>query len=191
MRNSCPNLFGMRVLDFRPLVLSPTNAFVDWNTPSFLLLWHQTGYCRHINCVIIEQNHIIVHWPPLPSKNGSNVQCTHTHRLACRVIVEPTTGTAACGVSATMLAGIWPAACIALYCSGVMCSKPGGGTSQYNEGLRLRDRNLRPPERDRLRRRSRDLERPPRPRLRLRSRDRFRRVLPRSPTPPRRSLSTN
>jgi hypothetical protein len=29
---------------------------------------------------------------------------------ACLVIVEPTTGTAACGVSATMFAGIWPAA---------------------------------------------------------------------------------
>lgn len=36
-----------------------------------------------------------------------------------------------------MLAGICPAACIALYCNGVMCSKPGGGTSQYNEGFLL------------------------------------------------------
>lgn len=31
-------------------------------------------------------------------------------RLACLVIVEPTTGTAAAGVSATTFAGIWPAA---------------------------------------------------------------------------------
>uniref|UniRef100_A0A224XNQ1 Putative secreted protein n=1 Tax=Panstrongylus lignarius TaxID=156445 RepID=A0A224XNQ1_9HEMI len=57
--------------------------------------------------------------------------------LACLVIVEPTTGTAACGVSATIFAGICPAACIALYCNGLICSKPGGGTSQYNEGLLL------------------------------------------------------
>merc|ERR1719470_702185 len=35
------------------------------------------------------------------------------------------------------LAGIWPAACMDLYCMGVMCSNPGGGTSQYREGLRL------------------------------------------------------
>jgi hypothetical protein len=32
------------------------------------------------------------------------------NRLACLVIVEPTTGTAACGVSATIFAGICPAA---------------------------------------------------------------------------------
>lgn len=62
-----------------------------------------------------------------------------TYRLACLVMVEPTTGTAACGVSATIFAGIWPAACIALYWRGVMCSNPGGGTSQYREGLRLLD----------------------------------------------------
>lgn len=114
------------------------------------------------------------------------------YRLACLVIVEPTTGTAACGVSATMLAGIWPAACIALYWSGVICSKPGGGTSQYKDGLRRRERPLPPrlAERERLRRRSLDLLRPPRPRLRDRSRERFRRVFPRSPTPPRNSRST-
>ena len=39
------------------------------------------------------------------------------------------------GVSAIMVAGIWPAACMLLYCMGVMCSKPGGGTSQYREGF--------------------------------------------------------
>lgn len=87
--------------------------------------------------------------------------------LACLVIVDPTTGTAACGVSATMFAGIWPAACMALYCNGVMCSNPGGGTSQYREGLRLRDLlegdldllllfSRRSLDRERERRRSRD-----------------------------------
>lgn len=49
-----------------------------------------------------------------------------------------------------MLAGIWPAACIALYCNGVMCSNPGGGTSQYKEILRLRDRLFLFGERERL-----------------------------------------
>lgn len=89
-----------------------------------------------------------------------------------------------------MLAGIWPAACIALYCSGVICSKPGGGTSQYKEGLRLRERfPFLPPrgERERLRRRSRDRDR--RLGVRDRSLDLWRRVLPRSPTPPRGSRS--
>lgn len=113
------------------------------------------------------------------------------YRLACRVIVEPTTGTAACGVSATILAGICPAACIALYCNGVMCSKPGGGTSQYNEILRRRERCLPlppplPGERERLRL---PRERDRLPRLRDLSRDLCRRVLPRSPTPPRSSRS--
>ena len=55
--------------------------------------------------------------------------------LTWRVMVDPTTGTAACGVSGTKVAGICPAACIALYCIGVMCSNPGGGTSQYIEGF--------------------------------------------------------
>jgi len=32
------------------------------------------------------------------------------NRLACRVIVDPTTGTAVCGVSGMVLAGICPAA---------------------------------------------------------------------------------
>lgn len=41
-----------------------------------------------------------------------------------------------CGVSGISVAGICPAACIFLYCMGVMCSKPGGGTSQYREGFR-------------------------------------------------------
>ena len=31
---------------------------------------------------------------------------------------------------------IWDT-CMDLYCIGVICSKPGGGTSQYSEGLRL------------------------------------------------------
>lgn len=75
-----------------------------------------------------------------------------------------------------------------------MCSKPGGGTSQYSEGLRLRERFpfLPPPlgERDRLRlRRSR--ERLRRLGVRDRSLDLWRRVLPRSPTPPRGSRSVN
>jgi hypothetical protein len=34
-----------------------------------------------------------------------------------------------------MVAGIWPAACMLLYCIGVMCSNPGGGTSQYRDGF--------------------------------------------------------
>lgn len=29
---------------------------------------------------------------------------------------------------------------ITLYCKGVMCSKPGGGTSQYSEGFLRRER---------------------------------------------------
>merc|ERR1719480_475500 len=35
--------------------------------------------------------------------------------------------------------GIWPLCCMLLYCMGVMCSNPGGGTSQYKLGLRLLD----------------------------------------------------
>lgn len=62
-----------------------------------------------------------------------------TYLLAWRVIVDPTTGTAAWGVSATILAGICPAACIALYWRGVICSKPGGGTSQYKLGFLRRE----------------------------------------------------
>ena len=37
------------------------------------------------------------------------------------------------------VAGIWPLCCMLLYCIGVMCSNPGGGTSQYRLGLRLLD----------------------------------------------------
>lgn len=79
-----------------------------------------------------------------------------------------------------------------MYCSGVICSKPGGGTSQYKEGLRLRER-FPPPffpprgDRERLRRRSR--ERLRRLGVRDRSLDLWRRVFPRSPTPPRGSRS--
>ena len=62
-----------------------------------------------------------------------------------------------------MFGGICPAACMALYCIGVMCSNPGGGTSQYREAF-FRRLFLPPPslslERERdLLRRSRDLDR--------------------------------
>lgn len=60
-----------------------------------------------------------------------------------------------------------------MYCSGVICSKPGGGTSQYKDGLRRLVPGLRAPEprkstpgtsrplrsRERERRLSRDRER--------------------------------
>lgn len=118
------------------------------------LIWHaSTGLpaacARPDRCICWLKNSII------SSSVTPNGMLPTYRRRACLVIVDPTTGTAACGVSATMLAGIWPAACIALYCRGVMCSKPGGGTSQYSEGFLRRDR---PPlllfgERERLRRR--------------------------------------
>ena len=55
------------------------------------------------------------------------------------------------GVSGMRVAGIWPLCCMLLYCMGVMCSNPGGGTSQYRLGLRLLEDFL-------PRSRSRDLE---------------------------------
>lgn len=124
-------------------------------------IWHaNTGFpaaCANPDkCICWLKNSII------SSSVTPNGMLPTYNRLAWRVIVLPTTGTAACGVSATMFAGICPAACIALYCNthrywalfifpidcllylkiitcnGVMCSKPGGGTSQYNDGfLRL------------------------------------------------------
>lgn len=65
---------------------------------------------------------------------------------------------------------------MALYCNGVMCSNPGGGTSQYSEILRLREERaaLLPPrfgERERLLLTPATPERDLRPRLRERSRD--------------------
>lgn len=73
--------------------------------------------------------------------------------------------------------------------------KPGGGTSQYNEHFRLRERSFLPGERERLRPPRRlcpSGERRERPRLLLRerSRDLFLRVFPRSPTPPLGSLTS-
>merc|ERR1719291_1624007 len=76
---------------------------------------------------------------------------------AWRVMEEPTTGTAACGVSGIRVAGIWPLCCMLLYCIGVMCSNPGGGTSQYRLGLRRLLAFFRSPPRSRSR--SRDLDR--------------------------------
>lgn len=73
------------------------------------------------------------------------------------MIVEPTIGTGAAPGAANRVAGIWPAACIALYWTGVMCSKPGGGTSQRSDGFFRRLFLLLFGERERFRSLDRDL----------------------------------
>ena len=65
---------------------------------------------------------------------------------------------ATCGVSGMSVAGICPACCMLLYCSGVMCSNPGGGTSQYSEGFLRLEYFFFSARGERERLRSRDLD---------------------------------